>query len=87
MLKNKKYSKELIRNLILKLNEENGLHKVFKNIYGNYFIQHLFQNMNDDLIQLTLDLINNEFVSIAKSTSGTHCLQELLNYITFKLIK
>ena len=81
LLKNEKYSKELIRNIILLLNEENGLHKVFKNIYGNYFIQHLFQNMNDDLIQLTLDLISSEFVNIAKNPSGTHCLQELLNYI------
>ena len=37
--------------------------------------------MNDDLIQLTIDLISSEFVNIAKSQSGTHCLQELLNYI------
>ena len=81
LLKNQNYNKELIRNLILVLNKENGLHKIFKNIYGNYFIQHLFSKMNDDLIQLTIDLISSEFVNIAKSQSGTHCLQELLNYV------
>jgi hypothetical protein len=71
----------LIRKIILILNEENGLHTVFKNIYGNYFIQELFQKMNKDLIQLTIDLINSEFVNIAKTPSGTHSLQSLLNYI------
>ena len=81
LLKKENYNKELIRNLILILNKENGLHKVFKNIYGNYFIQHLFSKMNDDLIQLTIDLISSEFVNVAKSPSGTHCLQELLNYV------
>ena len=71
----------LIRKIILALNEENGLHTVFKNIYGNYFIQDLFQKMNKDLIQLTIDLISSEFVNIAKTPSGTHSLQSLLNYI------
>ncbi len=80
-LKNEQYSFDLIRKIILTLNKENGLHTVFKNIYGNYFIQFLFQKMNNDLIQLTIDLISSEFVNIAKSPSGTHCLQELLNYI------
>ena len=81
LLKKENYNKELIRNIILILNKENGLHKVYKNIYGNYFIQHLFSKMNDDLIQLSIDLISSEFVNIAKSSSGTHCLQELLDYI------
>lgn len=71
----------LIRKIILALNKENGLHTVFKNIYGNYFIQDLFQKMNKDLIQLTVDLISSEFVNIAKTPSGTHSLQSLLNYI------
>ena len=80
LLTKENYNKELIRNLILTLNKENGIHKVYKNIYGNYFIQHLFSKMNDDLIQLSIELISSEFVNIAKSSSGTHCLQELLNY-------
>jgi len=71
----------LIRKIILILNEENGLHTVFKNIYGNYFIQDLFQKMNKDLIQLTVELISSEFVNIAKTPSGTHSLQSLLNYV------
>ena len=72
----------LIRKIILILNEENGLHTVFKNIYGNYFIQDLFQKMNKDLILLTVELISSEFVNIAKTSSGTHSLQSLLNYIS-----
>ena len=71
----------LIRKIILALNKENGLHTVFINIYGNYFIQDLFQKMNKDLIQLTVELISSEFVNIAKSPSGTHSLQSLLNYV------
>ena len=37
--------------------------------------------MNSDLIQLTIDLISSDFANIAKSPSGTHCLQELLNFV------
>ena len=81
LLKNEHYNTDLIRKIILTLNKENGLHIVFKNIYGNYFIQDLFHKMNSDLIQLTIDLISSDFANIAKSPSGTHCLQELLNYI------
>ena len=93
LLKNKKYNTDLIRKIILILNKENGLQVVFKNIYGNYFIQHLFPKMNSDLIQLTIDLISSDFANIAKTPSGTHCLQELLNYINdsekerFQLLK
>lgn len=72
---------DIIRKIILTLNKENGLHIVFKNIYGNYFIQDLFERMSKDLILLTFELISSEFVNIAKSSSGTHCLQNLLNYI------
>jgi hypothetical protein len=81
LLKNQQYNIDFIRKMILILKEENGLHIVFKNVYGNYFIQELFQKMNNDLIQLTIDLISSEFVNIAKSPCGTHCLQKLLNFI------
>ena len=81
LLKSEEYNIDLIRKIILTLNKENGLFKVFTNIYGNYFIQDLFKKMNNDLIQLTIDLISSEFVNISKTPSGTHCLQELLNYI------
>ena len=81
LLNNNQYNIDLIRKIILSLNEENGLHKVFENIYGNYFIQELFEKMNNDLIQLTIDLISSEFVNIAKTSSGTHCLQKLLDYV------
>ena len=81
LLKKSKYDNNLIRQMILILKKENGLHIVFKNLYGNYFIQELFSKMNSDLIQLTIDLISSDFVNIAENPSGTHCLQDLLNYI------
>ena len=81
VIRNSSNCTDIIRKIILALNKENGLHIVFKNIYGNYFIQDLFEKMNDDLILLTFELISSEFVNIAKSPSGTHCLQNLLNYI------
>jgi hypothetical protein len=81
LLNNNSYNTDLIRKIILSLKEENGLHLIFENIYGNYFIQDLFPKMNNDLIELTIDLISSEFVNIAKTPSGTHCLQKLLNYI------
>jgi hypothetical protein len=81
LLKKSKYDNDLIRQIILILKKENGLHIVFKNVYGNYFIQELFPKMSSDLIQLTIDLISSDFVNIAQNPSGTHCLQELLNYI------
>ena len=81
VIRNSSNCTDIIRKISLALNKENGLHIVFKNIYGNYFIQDLFEKMNDDLILLTFELISSEFVNIAKSPSGTHCLQNLLNYI------
>ena len=81
LLNNNNYSNNLIRKIILLLKEENGLHIIFENIYGNYFIQDLFPKMNSDLIHLTIDLIGSEFVNISKTPSGTHCLQKLLDYI------
>ena len=81
LLIKQQYNLDLIRKIILLLNEENGLHFVFKNIYGNYFMQELFQKMNNDLIQLTIDLINSEFVNIAESPYGTYAIQGLLNHL------
>lgn len=81
LLNKSSYNNDLIRKIILSLKEENGLHKIFENLYGNYFIQDLFPKMNSDLIQLTIDLVSNEFVNIAKTPSGTHCLQKLLEYV------
>ena len=81
IIRNNPNNLDIIRKIILTLNKENGLHIIFKNIYGNYFIQDLFERMSEDLIQLTFELISSEFVNIAKSPSGTHCLQNLLNYM------
>ena len=81
------YANDFITNIILLLNKEHGLYTVFCNIYGNYFIQDLIRKMNKTQIQLLLDLIYLDFVSIAENDSGTHCLQELLNHITTSKMK
>ena len=49
-LKKSKYDNDLIRQIILILKKENGLHIVFKNVYGNYFIQELFPKMSSNTI-------------------------------------
>ena len=76
------YANNYITNIILLLNKEHGLNTVFCDIYGNYFIQDLIHKMNRTQIQLILDLVFHDFVSISKNNSGTHCLQELLNHIS-----
>ena len=81
------YANDYITNIILLLNKEHGLYTVFCNIYGNYFIQDLIRKMNATQIQLLLDLIFIDFVSIAENDSGTHCLQELLNHISTTKMK
>ena len=73
---------DFITNIILLLNKENGLHIVFSNMYGNYFIQDIIPKMNSEQIQLLLNSIFPHFVEIAENYSGTHCLQELMNQVS-----
>ena len=76
------HATDFITNIILLLNKENGLHIVFSNMYGNYFIQDIIPKMNSEQIILLLNSIFPHFVEIAENYSGTHCLQELMNQVS-----
>ena len=50
-------------------------------VYGNYFIQNLIKNSNENQINLIINYIKNDYVIIALNYSGTHVLQTLLDMI------
>ena len=67
--------------IILHLNK-NGLIKIMKNVYGNYFFQQLIKNSEEQYISLILTYISDDFVEISKDFSGTFSLQALLDEIS-----
>ena len=71
--------------LIYLLNKE-GITKLMKHKFGNYFIQEIIKEIKYPQIKLLLDLISSTFVEIAESNCGTHVLQTLLDNVnTFEL--
>ena len=66
--------------LLYLLNKE-GLNKLMKHKFGNYFIQEIIKDANYPQIKLILELISPNFVEISKSNSGTHVLQTLLDKV------
>ena len=66
--------------LIYLLNKE-GLTKLMKHKFGNYFIQEIIRDANYPQIKLILELISNNFVEISESNSGTHTIQTLLEKV------
>jgi len=66
--------------LLYLLNKE-GLNKLMKHKFGNYFIQEIIKDANYPQIKLILELISPNFVEISKCNSGTHVLQTLLDKV------
>ena len=66
--------------LLLLLNKE-GLSKLMKNIFGNYFIQGIIQKANYSQIKLILSLISDNFVEISENNCGTYVIQKLLGKV------
>lgn len=58
------------------------LAKVMTDVYGNYFIQELIQNLSKNQIILILYYIQKDFEEIAVDYSGTHVLQTILSVIS-----
>ena len=58
------------------------LPKVMTDVYGNYFIQELIQNLSKNQIIRILYYIQKDFEIIAKDFSGTHVLQAILDVIS-----
>ena len=67
--------------IIISLNKE-GLSKIMKNTYGNYFFQQLIKDSEKDLISLIISYISDTFVNISKDYSGTFSLQALLDEVS-----
>ena len=72
--------------LLLQLLNKEGLTKLMKNKFGNYFIQDIVGKANPDQIELILTLISEKFIEISENISGTYVIQRLLDKINnFKL--
>ena len=67
--------------LTLHLNKD-GLSKIMKNTYGNYFFQQLIKNSEEQFISLIISYISENFINISKDSSGTFSLQALLDEIS-----
>ena len=67
--------------ILIKLLNKEGLTKLMKHKFGNYFIQEIIKDAKYPLIKIILELISQNFVEIAESNSGTHVLQTLLDKV------
>ena len=74
------HKKNNIEILIYLLNKE-GLTKLMKHKFGNYFIQEIIKDAKYPQIKLILELISQNFVEISETNSGTHVLQALLDKV------
>ena len=74
------HKKNNIEILIYLLNKE-GLTKLMKHKFGNYFMQEIIKDAKYPQIKLILELISQNFVEISETNSGTHVLQTLLNKV------
>ena len=68
--------------LLINLLNKQGLPKIMKNTYGNYFFQQLIKKNEKSLISLIISYISEDFLDISKDFSGTFSLQALLDEIS-----
>ena len=76
-----KLSKEY-KVLLVNLLGKQGLHKIMKNIYGNYFFQQLIKNKDKSFIELIIAYIKEDLIEISKDFQGTFCVQALIDEIS-----
>lgn len=74
-------------NILIQLLNKDGLSKLMKNKFGNYFIQYMINLANYDQIKLILTLISDNFVEISENISGTYVIQTLLGKINCKELR
>ena len=67
--------------LLINLLNKQGLSKIMKNTYGNYFFQQLIKKNEKSIISLIISYISEDFLDISKDFSGTFSLQALLDEI------
>ena len=68
--------------LIVLLLKKDGLYKIMKNTYGNYFFQQIIKGSEEPIISLILSYISDSIVNISKDPSGTFSMQGLLDEIS-----
>lgn len=68
--------------LLINLLNKQGLSKIMKNTYGNYFFQQLIKKNEKSIISLIISYISEDFLDISKDFSGTFSLQALLDEIS-----
>ena len=68
-------------NLLLQLLNKDGLTKLMKNKFGNYFIQGIIRKANYEQVKFILNLISDNFIEISENISGTYVIQRLLDRI------
>ena len=67
--------------ILLKILNKEGLTKLMKNKFGNYFIQGLIKDSNYEQIKFIFILISSNLVEISENISGTYVIQKLLEKI------
>ena len=82
---NKNMNKDLTA--LLRLLNKDGLTKLMKNKFGNYFIQGIIKKANYEQIKLILSLISDNFIEISENISGTYVIQKLINKINTKELR
>ena len=72
-------SNNIFNLLLVHFLNKQGLSKIMKDTYGNYFFQKLIKNKDKSFISLIISYISEDFIDISKDYSGTFSLQALLD--------
>ena len=67
--------------LLLQLLNKDGLTKIMKNKFGNYFMQEIIRKADYEQVKMILFLISDNFIEISENISGTYVIQRLLDKI------
>ena len=67
--------------ILLQLLNKEGLTKLMKNKFANYFIQGIIKRADNNQVKSILMLISDNFVEISENISGTYVIQRLLSKI------
>ena len=68
--------------ILIKLLDKEGLTRIMKNTYGNYFFQQMIKSEEEIIISLVISYISPNFIEISKDSSGTFSIQALLNEVS-----
>ena len=58
--------------------------KMSRDLFGNYVVQKILENINSKYLIQFIELISNDFINLSISTYGTRVIQKLLEIVTLK---